>query len=355
MVLATALSQPGCVAVVIESNLEGETGDGDPGDGDGDGDPGDGDGDPGDGDGDTNTNTGDGDGDTNTGDGDPDRFRVVVIADPHIPAPDYPGGDKSLSEARASLLETRDKIEAIVPPPSFVVVLGDLVDDAYKSTEAVWYQANPNAFADVADILDGFSVPVYPLFGDSDYAVPDHAKTFSHLLFGQFYAKDPYYAVDHLGWRFVFTNSEYGQTYDEGTLIYDPERGSYGGTQLNWIADQLSAGKPTVLFSHFPLYQVAVDEAPNNGQFTDLETVLAIQGEPVELVFAGHEHTWLDMPATFAAPHVVVGATRYDTDNFLLIEFTTNTPQYEMLDRNKVEWGTAEADTWVYDGTPMPG
>jgi hypothetical protein len=355
VLLAAGLAPLGCVAVVVESNVDDETstGDGDGDLGDGDGDTGDGNGD---GDGDQDPGDGDGDGDTGDGDGDPPppRFRVVVIADPHIPAPDYAGSDESLTLARERLIETREKIAAIVPPPSFVVVLGDLVHDAYTNYDAIWYQANPNAFVDVAEIFAGFDMPVYLLFGDSDYAVPDYPKTLSHELFAQAYAADPYHAVDLLGWRFVFANSEYGQTFDKGTVIYDPALGSFGSTQLTWLGDQLAAGMPTVVFSHFPLYKVATNEAPNNGLYPDLESVLATRGDVVQLLLSGHDHQWIDFPATFAVPHVVMGATRFDTDNFLLIEFMTDATQYEILDYAKVEWGAQGADTWVYDGTPMP-
>ncbi|PRP91277.1 3',5'-cyclic adenosine monophosphate phosphodiesterase CpdA [Enhygromyxa salina] len=343
----------GCTAVLIESNdvggseaetaqtsesSDGDTDTGDTGDGDGDGD------------GDTDG----GDGDDGDGDGDPSRFRVVVIADLHVPGPDYTGDDDSLLLARERLLETRDQIAAIEPPPAFVVVLGDLVHEAYGSDDLVWYQTNANAFAEVSEIFDGFGIPVYPLYGDSDYDVPTTPKTFSHQVFAQIFATDPYYTVDHLGWRFVFANSQYGQTYDKGTNIYDPALGSFGSTQLTWIGDQFSAGMPTVLLSHFPLYTLALDEAPNNGPYPDLETVLKADGESVALVLSGHDQQWTNLPATYAAPHIVFGSTRYDSDNFLLIEFTANALQYEILDLAKVGWGTQEAETWIYDGTPMP-
>jgi hypothetical protein len=354
MLSILALASSACVAVVIEAADEesgsesgsesgtetgSQTGDGDGDPGDGDGDPGDGDGDPGDGDGD--------------GDEEPESFRVVVLTDCHVPGGITGEDDESIELAHSRLLATRDQILAIDPAPAFVVVLGDMVHNAYGSDELVWYQANPNAFADVVEVFDSLPMPVYPVFGDSDYAVPELPQTFSHQLFAQYFATDPHSSLDHLGWRFVFANSQEGLTFTQGTGFYDKSVGSFGATQLGWIGEQLSGGYPTVLFSHFPLFSIATAEA-NDGPYPDLGSVLAQVGEALSLVLSGHTHQWTDLPANFSAPHIVLGATRYDPDNFLLIEFTSHATQYEILDLGKVKWGSQEADTWSYDGIPIP-
>jgi hypothetical protein len=343
-----ALASNACVAVVIEAADEADASESasETGDGDGDGDLGDGDGDPGDGD------PGDGDGDGD-GDGEPESFRVVVLTDCHVPGKPAADDDESIAAAHARLLETRDRIAAIDPPPAFVVVLGDMVHNAYQSNELVWYQANPNAFAEVVDVFESLPMPVYPVFGDSDYDVPGSPRTFSHMLFTQYFATDPHSSVDHLGWRFVFANSQEGLTFDPAAVLSDTSVGSFGATQLSWIGEQLGGGWPTVLFSHFPLFAIATGET-NDGPYSDLLAVLAQESDSLSLVLSGHTHEWTDLPANYAAPHIVLGATRYDADNFLVIEFTSHASQYEILDLGKVQWGTKEADTWLYDGTPMP-
>ena len=339
----------GCVSLVVEADLDedettgettAETSSGD-GNGDGDGET------TGDGDGEGETTTGDGDGDP----GPPENFRVAVLADLHVPGPDYEGGE--FGGARDRLLTARDKIAAIDPPPDFVVVIGDLTHDAYGSEDPLWYQTEPNAFSDVADILAGFPMPVYPVFGDSDYGIPKTTKPFSHLIFAQTFALDPYYSVDHLGWRFIFSNSQIGQTFDEGTLLYDPSIGSYGDAQLNWIRSELDADLPTVLFTHFPLFEVQANEN-QGGAYADIEAAIA-DADRLALILAGHEGTWSELPATYAAPHIGFGATYRDSDNFLLFEFTTEAFQYSILDKNKAEWGGSGAATWVYQGDPAPG
>ncbi len=332
------------MAVVIEADeaeTSSETGtDTGPGDGDGDSDPGDGDGD----------ENGDGDGD---GDGEPESFRVVVLGDCHIPGTLEAEADPSLATARERLIETRDLIATIDPPPAFVVVLGDMVHEAYVEDDLLWFQTNPNAFADVADIFSGLPMPVYPVFGDTDYDVPDASHDFSHLLFENYFAAEPHSSVDHLGWRFVFANSQLGASFDPGTTTFNPAVGSFGPSQLGWIAEQLSADMPTVLFSHFPLHATLAMETVD-GTYPDLPTLLQQDFGSLALVLSGHEHQWSDIPEKHPAPHIVVGATYIDSDNFLLLEFTSHAQEYEILDYAKVHWDSKEADTWVYNGVPTP-
>jgi hypothetical protein len=177
--------------------------------------------------------SGDGDGD---GDGDPTSFRVVVLADPHVIGPNYFGEDPSLLMAKTRLETTRQQIAAIDPPPAFAIVLGDLVHSAYASQDAAWYADNPNAFAEIDALLGEFPIPMHVVFGESDYAIPDVPKTLSHQLFAQFFAKQPYYSIEHDGWRFVFTNSQLGPSFEPLNMNFDPNEGSFGQAQLDWLA-----------------------------------------------------------------------------------------------------------------------
>ena len=285
--------------------------------------------------------------------GDPDSFRVAIFADSHVVGPEYQGGDENLLSAAMQLEGVRWEIEHIVPPPDFAVIIGDLVHDAYPTDDQSFYEQNPSAFSIVDDILTSFPVPVYQVFGERDYAVPKFPRTLSHALFAYFFVKEPYYAVDHGGWRFVFSNSQYGPTFDPMTVFSDTTKGSYGPVQLTWLADKVDDGVPTVVFSHFPIGSTVVDEAVNNAPYPDMRSLLSAAAD-VELIFTGHSHVWTSTPAEFGAPHYEVGATRYDTDNFILMEFNLD-GSYEFLDIDKVQWNTPNADHWVYDqGTPMP-
>ncbi|NVB41350.1 hypothetical protein G6O69_26165 [Pseudenhygromyxa sp. WMMC2535] len=288
--------------------------------------------------------------DTSAETGDDGRFRVVIFADSHVVGPEYQGGDSNLLNAEQQLEILRWEVEHIDPLPDFAVILGGLVHDAYPTTELDFYENNPNAFAIVDEILDGFPIPVYQLFGDSDYGVPDVSRSFSHTLFYSFFQKDPYYVIDHGGWRFFFTNSQLGHSFDAQTVGYDPSLGSYGANQLNWLSYELEQGGPAVVFSHFPIHTTAIDEELEGGGFPDMRSLLLAQ-DNVELIFAGHTYTWVSTPGEFGAPHYEVGATRYDTDNFLLLEFDDQ-GGYEFLDIEKVQWNTPNADHWDYSEDP---
>ncbi len=289
--------------------------------------------------------------DTGDGDGDPAGFRVVVLADPHVVAPDYAGEDPNLAMTKQRLETTRQQIAAIDPPPAFAIVLGDLVHEAYASSDPTWYTANPNAFAEIDALLDGFPIPVHVVFGESDYAIPEQPKTLSHQLFAQFFAKQPYYSIEHEGWRFVFTNSQLGPSFEPANLEFNPALGSYGEAQLDWIAAELSHAQPTVLLTHFPLFQAQAFEAPDGTHRDIVELVNAFDN--VALVLCGHLHQWNSLPQQYDAPLFVFGATRYDSDNFLLIEFHDD-GSLQVLDASKPDWGTPNADTWTYQGTPAP-
>lgn len=291
--------------------------------------------------------------DTSSETGEPDSIRVVFFADTHVVGPTYQGDDPSLLGAETQLDVVRWELEQFDPAPDLAILLGDIVHGTYPSQDAAYYQNNPNAFAIADELLGAFPCPVYPVFGDNDYDVPDVPQAFSHTLFAQFFAKDPYYAFEAGGWRFVVTNSSSGTTFQPQAVDFDPSIGSYGEAQLNWVADQLDDGVPTVLTSHFPMNRTAADETETAGA-TDMATLLTTTPGSLELIFAGHGELWATIPDEYGAPMYQVGATRYDTDNFLLVEFFPD-GSYELLDIDKVQWNTPNADHWDYsNGTPVP-
>lgn len=282
-----------------------------------------------------------------------DSFRVAVFADAHVVGPNYSGDDPNLLGAEAQLEILAWELAQIDPPPAFAVIVGDLVFEGYASTDVEFYTQNPNAFATVDAVFDDLPFPVHLVFGDADYGVPDTPRSFSHQLFAQVFAKDPYYALDHEGWRFLFTNSQLGDTFEPQATIFDPSVGSYGANQLAWVQDQLDDGVPCVLFSHFGIGATAIVE-DTSGPIPDMQQLLASAPGSLELIFAGHSNIWTITDAGFGAPQYELGATRYDTDNFLLIEFGL-AGQLELLDIEKVEWNTPNADHWEYaNGTPVP-
>lgn len=112
-------------------------------------------------------------------------------------------------------------------------------------------------------------------------------------------------------------------------MAFDPSVGSFGQVQLDWIADQLGDGVPSVLLVHFPLFALLADEAPGD-PVPDLAAAIA-EFEDIQLVLSGHTHQWNSLPANYPAPH---GPEFQDSDNFLLIEFG-ELGGFEILDADK--------------------
>lgn len=299
---------------------------------------------------DSGSESGPGDSTSEDTSGNPNAFRVVVFGDLHLVPPGWQGDDPVLLGAAERLAELREQVAAIDPPPDFAIVLGDLVHDAYASGDAAWYLDNPNAFTEVAAALAEFPIPVYPVFGERDYGLPEVGRPVSHQIFAQTFAREPYYAITYGGWRFVMTNSQLGPTFEPANMAFDPTTGSFGQAQLDWIAEQLNDGTPTVLLMHFPLFAQANDEAPD--PYPDLPALIEAHDDVV-LALAAHTQQWNSLPANYAVPHVVFGPVDADSDNFLLIEFA-ELGSFEILDADKPNWGTNGAATWTYQGTPQP-
>ena len=96
---------------------------------------------------------------------------------------------------------------------------------------------------------------------------------------------------------------------------------------------------------------MAADE--NSGPDPDLSAVLA-RHDNVAVHMAGHLHRWYDLVPSRLTPvrHIILGATRYDADNFWMVEFASD-GSFEILDYDKPRWQTTCADTWSYDGSPV--
>ncbi len=294
-------------------------------------------------------------------DGDDGRFRAVFIADTHIASPEYVCCTESNANDNDSIVKSADRlrrvvasINAIRPRPDLVFLLGDALHDPYHSTDRAHYDAG-TAFQQLHDILGALEVPIHIAWGNHDYAIDCSpgayvSRAFSHGLFRDLLATEPYHAVDWKGWRFVLGNSELGPTWDPGTPTCDTEQGSYGAAQLAWIDDQLGGGLPATFMAHYSFFVTATGEDPT-GPNPDLVTVLDRHTDNLQLTLAGHTHLWLDF-ASYAVPHHIIGSTRYDADNFMVVEFDPRNRSYRLLDHDKGRRTSTCADTWQYDGDP---
>ncbi|PRQ01269.1 metallophosphoesterase family protein [Enhygromyxa salina] len=280
-----------------------------------------------------------------------ERFRIVVLADPHVPDPNYEGPEaneldtESILAAHQRLLDARARINAMDPAPDFVVILGDLLHTHYPYDEVQDYYDQPSAFSVAAELLDGFEVPVHLVFGEHDYGVPRIPREDSHVLFAHFFDAAPHTAFEHHGWKFILANSQLGATWDASSDDYDPARGSYGREQLDWIADHLFDRMPTVFLSHFPIpFDTAVFENLESPS-RDIFTLMTDHADTMQLALGGHLHRWVDYRIVAPTDVFVVAGLRYDADNFWVIEFDPASQTYEILDIDKVHWQTPFSDT----------
>lgn len=276
----------------------------------------------------------------------PEPFRIVVLADPHIPDPDYVGPEaneldtESILAARERLITARETINALDPAPDFVVILGDLLHTDYPYAQVEDYFDQPSAFSEAAAILDGFDVPVHLVLGESDYALARMSRAQTHALFEHFFAAEPYAAFEHQGWKFILANTQIGDTVDPSSEDYDPGKGSYGREQLDWIASHLFDRMPTVFLSHYPIpFETAVFENLESPS-RDIFTLMTEHAQTMKLALGGHLHRWVDYRIVAPIDVYVVGGLRYDADNFWIIEFDAASERYAILDVDKVMWQT---------------
>lgn len=287
-------------------------------------------------------------------------FRVAFVADTHIIGPQYTEPSENGELDNASIMKTVERAEATVaainaiePPVEMVFVLGDVVHDSYHSEELGWFEDNETGFTRAQDILGKLDAPVYPIWGNHDYELDcsggGWSREFSHQLFATLFDAEPWFAVDHGGWRFIAANSMLGPTWAPGDLRCDTGKASYGREQLAWMAEQLDEGKPTVWMAHYMLPLITEKDEDPEGPYPDVFSVLEGR-DNLAMALVGHTHRWLAQE-NYDFPHYVVAATRYDADNFWVVEFNTD-GSYRILDQDKALWFTTCADTWTYAGDP---
>lgn len=268
-------------------------------------------------------------------------FRVGVIADTHIIDSFYRGPEsnqedtESMFKTSERLTSARDVLNGLKPALERVFVVGDYFHD-YPSTDLDFYFANTTRIDHAKALTDGFRMPVHVGFGNHDYAVPHVSRDASHELFRRKLGVEPYYAIDHRGWKFVHVNNFLGDTWTVGHQKYQKPVGSLGERQLNWLDAQLAERKPTFVFVHYPLRAIAPTEYLDLG----LHTLLKKHTETVQRVISGHLHRWVDAAAAYGPPHLVIASTRYDADAYLILEIDTKAVYHRALNLDLVEWET---------------
>ncbi|GAB4823097.1 hypothetical protein N2152v2_010143 [Parachlorella kessleri] len=295
--------------------------------------------------------------------------RLLLFSDSHIIQPQEDLDERGSNKVdRSSVLKSHqrlwhtvvDKVNAIEPAPDLAVFGGDLVHDGLfygRSVEAL-LEGPFNGFQVARGILDELRVPLEMVLGNHDYSVhcgDKHQSTpraVSREVFRHHFGIDPYYAVDVGGWRLLFLNSQLGHTWDWRHPACNTKMSSYGKRQLEWTARKLRAGRPTVVFFHFPLPSSAANEAPG-ARWPDLASLLAAHSN-VKLAVSGHFHKGYDWQGLYPFPHITLPAVRFDSDNFLLLELRKD-GTYSIPDWDKNKGGARCSEAWRYDGVVQPG
>lgn len=270
-----------------------------------------------------------------------DTFYIGVIADSHVIDTFYKGPEgnpedtESIFKTSERLAAARDTLNALRPALDLVFLVGDYFHD-YPSADLDFYFKNSTRIDRAKTLTDGFKMPVHVGFGNHDYAVPKVSREMSHELFRRKLGVKPYYAVDHRGWKFLHLNNFLGTTWQVGHADYAKQRGSLGEEQLNWLEAQLSQQKPTMVFVHFPLSAIAPVEVADLG----LHSLLKRHASTVQRVISGHWHRWVDVGREYGPPHLVMAATRYDPDAYLIVEIDAKAVTHRPLNLDLVEWNT---------------
>lgn len=295
-------------------------------------------------------------------------WRAVLMADTHVIASYYtccesPGLDTiSIYRGADRFLWLARQVNALTPRPAMGFVLGDVFHANYHyGDDLEAYKTQESAAGNAAAIVRQFDIPIHLAWGNHDYEVPEVSAEFSHTLFRELFAQEPYQAITHRGFRFLVMNSQLGATWDPSDPAYARGTGSFGKTQLQWASDQLAEGIPTFLmFHHHPLAgSLAVDELSAadavGGTVRDIYDLVDAHADTVQAVFAGHLHRWTPPEAldqftgNEGVPWMILGAVRYDGDSFWMLELDEARGTWEIIDSTKAVYATTETYPATYD------
>ncbi len=270
------------------------------------------------------------------------KFYIALVADPHIIDSFYKPGSENGVEDNESILVTtprltsaRDLINSLHPAIEQVFLIGDYFHN-YPSPDYDFYFQNTTRLDNAKAITDGFHMPVHLGFGNHDYDVRNIPREMSHRLFAAKFNAQPYSSLDYKGFRFLHLNNFLGSTQDRNAADFNPSIGSLGEAQLHWFEAQLEERRPTFVFIHYPLIQDAPTEFADYG----LHSLLRKHQDTIQLVVSGHMHRWIDFAHTYGPQHLVMAATRYDPNAYMLLEIDTRRTTWRFMNASLVDWST---------------
>ncbi len=291
----------------------------------------------------------------------PGAFRVAFISDTHVVGPQYVCCSESEGIDNESIMDTNDRLadvierlNAVDPPPEAVFVLGDITHNAIEFDELAAYDETETAWSRASELFARLDMPSHLVLGNHDYDVNcgepgEDRREITHALADRFFGGLAYDAVDYHGWRFLLANSQLGPTWDAADDRCSTGTGSFGAEQLAWLDAELGEGAPSMVLSHHYVPVTRAEEDPEG--LVDYASVLGSHSN-LQLSLAGHAHRWIDFTPSYTFPHRLVAATRYDADNFWIVELQKDGSGYTILDEDKAQDVSTCADTWTYNGDP---
>src|ERR1700760_3227610 len=160
--------------------------------------------------------------------GDSSKFYFAIIADTHIIDQYYKGPEsnpedtESMFKTEERLTSARTLINSLEPRMEKVFLVGDYFHN-YPSPDIDFYLQHETRVDKAKSITDGFKVPVHVGFGNHDYWATGMPRESSHELFRRKLGVQPYYSIEHRGWKFVHLNNFLGDTWNKGHAKFDPK------------------------------------------------------------------------------------------------------------------------------------
>jgi hypothetical protein len=272
---------------------------------------------------------------------DPAKFYFALIADTHI-IDSYYKGPESNQEDTESMFKTSERLESargvinsLQPRMEKVFLIGDYFHN-YPSPDIDFYFQHETRLDKAKALTDAFQMPVHAGFGNHDYWAAGMSRENSHELFRRKFGLKPYYTVEHRGWKFIHLNNFLGDTWAKGNARFNPSMGSLGEEQLNWFEAELRENKPSFVFIHYPLSIVATSEVKDYG----VHKLIKTHRDSIQRVVSGHWHRWFEFGRSYGPQHLVMAATRYDPNAYLIVEADTKAVRHELLNIGLVDWNT---------------
>jgi 3',5'-cyclic AMP phosphodiesterase CpdA len=181
-------------------------------------------------------------------------FHFAVVNDVHII-------DHACADWLAGVFR---QMQAGGTPVDFCLVLGDIA-----------HNGTPDQLALARGAFNSLGAPVYPVIGNHDQNHSAGRDAYAELFPDRFN-----YHFEHKGWQFVGLDSTDGSRWEQPFPV--------GPETMQWVSSalpELDRGKPTVLFTHFPLGS-DVWGRPTNAA----ELLGHFRGHSLSMVFSGHFH-----------------------------------------------------------------